>query len=50
MRTIKNKHRRRTDRLLAKAVLRMLFFQYASRRVSPDKIETWCRRAGNRRG
>lgn len=50
MRTIKNKHRKRKDRLLAKAVLRMLFFQYTSRRVSPDKIETWCRRAGNRRG
>lgn len=50
MRTIKNKHRRRKDRLLAKAVLIMLFFQYTSRRVSPDKIETWCWRAGNRRG
>ena len=49
MRTIKNKHRRRTQHLLAKAVLRMLFFQYTGRRVSPNKIETWCCRAGNLR-
>lgn len=49
MRTIENKHRRRTQHLLAKAVLRMLFFQYTSRRVSPNKIETWCWRAGNLR-
>lgn len=50
MRKIKNKHRKRTDRLLAKAVIRMLFFQYTGRRVSPHKIETWCWLDGNRRG
>lgn len=50
MRQIKNKHRKRTQHLLAKTVLRMLFFQRAGRRVSPDKVETWCWRAGNRRG
>lgn len=50
MRTIKNKHRRRTDRLLAKAVLRMTFFQYTAKRVSPNKIESWCWLGINRRG
>lgn len=49
MRKIKNKHRRRTDRLLAKAVLRMTFFQYTAKRVSPNKIESWCWLGRNRR-
>lgn len=49
MRTIKNKHRKRTDRLLAKAVLRMTFFQYTAKRVSPNKIESWCWLDRNRR-
>lgn len=50
MRQIKNKHRRRTDRLLAKAVLRMIFFQYTAKRISPNKIESWCWLDYNRRG
>lgn len=50
MRKIKNKHRKRTDHLFAKAVLRMLFFQYTGKRISPHKIETWCWLDRNRRG
>lgn len=50
MRTIKNKHRRRTGRLLAKAVLRMTFFQYTAKRIRPNKIESWCWLDRNRRG
>lgn len=50
MRKIKNKHRKRTDHLFAKAVLRMLFFQYTAKRISPHKIETWCWLGRNRRG
>lgn len=50
MRQIKNKHRNRTDRLLAKAVLRMTFFQYTAKRVSQNKIESWCWLDRNRRG
>lgn len=50
MRKIKNKHRKRTDHLLARAVLRMFYFQYTARLVNPNKIETWCWLDGNRRG
>lgn len=37
MRTIKNKHRRRKDRLLAKAVLRMLFFSVYKQTRKPGQ-------------
>lgn len=50
MRKIKNKHRKRTDHLFAKAVFRMLFFQYTAKRIRPNKIETWCWLDRNRRG
>lgn len=42
MRQIKNKHRKRTDRLLAKAVLRMTLFKYTAKRIGSNKIESWC--------
>lgn len=50
MRKIKNKHRRRTDRLFAKAVLRMTLFQYTAKRIRPNEIESWCWLDRNRRG
>lgn len=50
MRKIKNKHRKRTDHLFAKAVLRMLFFQYTGKLISPNKVEMWCWLDGNRKG
>lgn len=50
MRTIKNKHRKRKDRLLAKAVLRMTLFKYTAKRIGSNKIESWCWLDRNRRG
>lgn len=50
MRKIKNKHRRRTDRLFAKAVLGMTRFLYTGRQMSPNKTETMCWLDCNRRG
>lgn len=50
MRTIKNKHRRRTRHLLAKAVLRTTMFWYTGRRMGPNKIEALCWLDKNRRG
>lgn len=41
MRTIKNKHRKRTH-LLYKVVLRTSWFQYTGRQMGPNKIETMC--------
>lgn len=49
MRQIKNKHRRRTH-LLYKVVLRTSWFQYTAKRISPNKIESWCWLDRNRRG
>lgn len=41
MRTIKNKHRRRTH-LLVNVVLRTSWFQYTGRQMGPNKTETMC--------
>lgn len=41
MRTIKNKHRRRTH-LLCSVVLRTFWFQYTGRQMGPHKTETMC--------
>ena len=41
MRTIKNKHRKRTH-LLYKVVLRTFWFQYTGRQIGPNKTETMC--------
>lgn len=49
MRTIKNKHRRRTH-LLYKVVLRTSWFQYTGRQMGPHKTETMCWLDYNRRG
>lgn len=49
MRTIKNKHRRRTH-LLCNVVLRTSLFQYTFRQMGPNKIETMCWLGKNRRG
>lgn len=49
MRTIKNKHRKRTH-LLCNVVLRTSWFQYTSRRMGKSKIETMCWLGKNRRG
>lgn len=49
MRTIKNKHRRRTH-LLYKVVLRTSWFQYTSRRMGKSKTETMCWLDKKRRG
>ena len=49
MRTIKNKHRRRTH-LLYKVVLRTSRFQYTSRQMGKNKIEAMCWLDKSRRG
>lgn len=41
MRTIKNKHRRRTH-LLVNVVLRTSWFQYTGRQMGPNKTEAMC--------
>lgn len=48
MRTIKNKHRRRTH-LLCNVVLKTSMFQYTGRRMDKSKIETMCWLDKNRR-
>ncbi len=50
MKRLKKKQRKRTHHLLAKAVLRSLYYQYTGKRMGPDKIELWCWLDGNRRG
>lgn len=49
MRTIKNKHRRRTH-LLYKVVLRTSRFRYTGRQMGPNKTETMCWLDYNHRG
>lgn len=49
MRTIKNKHRKRTH-LLCNVVLKTSMFQYTCHRMGKSKIETMCWLDKNRRG